>query len=370
MAGCFISYRPISYNTSRSMPPRKTRIKDIARLAGVSIGTVDRVLHDRGEVSEKTKEKVKALLKQTSYSPNIMAQVLKSKRSYHLVSLLPEPTAINSYWQKHPSGMAKALQELDLFPLTLSEVNFDMECEIDFQNKTKTVIDMNPDGVLLAPIFKSESIVFCKKLIKQKIPFVFIDGFIENTDFLAYIGEDVFRSGKVAGQLIDLVTSEKKDILVVNIARNIQNVQHLRDRTEGFMSYFENPCRNKGKKININVPEPDPVSIKIAMDKVLEKHPEIGSIFISGSKSYLLARYLQERGLSTSINLIGYDLIETNVDFLKSGITRFLIGQRPEEQTYKGIKKLFEYISINKIPDKFEYLPIDIVTSENVDFFI
>lgn len=47
------------------MPPGKTRIKDIAELAGVSIGTVDRVLHDRGEVSEKTRERVKSILKET-----------------------------------------------------------------------------------------------------------------------------------------------------------------------------------------------------------------------------------------------------------------------------------------------------------------
>ena len=56
--------------------------------------------------------------------------------------------------------------------------------------------------------------------------------------------------------------------------------------------------------------------------------------------------------------------------YLKTGVTKFLIGQRPEEQTYKGIKKLFEFISMHKIPDKIEYLPVDIVTSENVDFFI
>jgi LacI family transcriptional regulator len=55
---------------------------------------------------------------------------------------------------------------------------------------------------------------------------------------------------------------------------------------------------------------------------------------------------------------------------LKSGSIRFLIGQRPEEQTYKGIKKLFEYLSLHKIPDKIEYLPVDIVTSENVEFFL
>jgi LacI family transcriptional regulator len=71
------------------MPPRKTRIKDIARMAGVSIGTVDRVIHERGEVAEKTRLIVQQILKETNYSPNVMAQVLKSKKRFHLVSLLP-----------------------------------------------------------------------------------------------------------------------------------------------------------------------------------------------------------------------------------------------------------------------------------------
>jgi LacI family transcriptional regulator len=64
------------------MPPKKSTIKDIALMAGVSIGTVDRVIHRRGEVAEKTKLKVQQILKETNYSPNVMAQVLKS--SIHL----------------------------------------------------------------------------------------------------------------------------------------------------------------------------------------------------------------------------------------------------------------------------------------------
>jgi LacI family transcriptional regulator len=206
-------------------------------------------------------------------------------------------------------------------------------------------------------------------LFKEKIPFVFVDGFIENTEFLAYIGEDIFQSGRVAGQLIDLVTPEKGDILIVNIARNIQNVHHLNSRTLGFLSYFEKSGGNKGKKINISIPDPSSESIKVAIDQVFEENPGIRSIFISGSKSYLIALYLEKKGLK-SINLIGYDLLDMNIKYLKSGITRFLIGQRPEEQTYKGIKKLFEFLSSHKIPDKIEYLPVDIVTSENVDFFL
>lgn len=92
------------------MTPAKTRLKDIAEMAGVSIGTVDRVLHERGEVADKTREKVKKILEETNYSPDVMAQALKSGRILHLVSLLPEPSKNNSFWEKHSAGMKKSCQ--------------------------------------------------------------------------------------------------------------------------------------------------------------------------------------------------------------------------------------------------------------------
>lgn len=347
----------------------RARIKDIALLAGVSIGTVDRVLHNRGEVSEKTRQKVSSILKETNYSPNIVAKALKSKKNYHIVFLLPEGDENSAYWQKHPLGMERAASEPELFPVALTTVTFNLQSEKDFQVKTKAVLDLDPDGVVLAPIFKSESTVFCRILNKRKIPFVFIDGYIEKTGFLAYIGEDVYQSGKVAGQLADMITGELQDVLVVNIARNLSNVHHLKSRTDGFMNYFKGSGRNRGRKIIINIPEPDKKIIRQEMDQVLDSNPGIGSIFISGSKSYLIASYLREKGLKR-INIIGYDLLDTNVSCLKEGIIRFLIGQRPEQQTYLAVKKLFDYLSANKLPEKYEYLPVDIVTSENVDYFL
>jgi LacI family transcriptional regulator len=350
------------------MPQKKARIKDIAKLAGVSIGTVDRVIHDRGEVAEKTRQKVNLILKEKNYSPNVMAQVLKSRKKIHLVSLLPHPSINNSYWKKHPSGMIRAIEELEPFQVTLSQVTFDIQNEKDFQKKTEKVFNHKPDGVIFAPIFKSESITFCSSLHKENIPFVFIDGLIENTDYLAYIGEDIFHSGRVAGQLADIITPSKKDILVVNIARNLQNVHHLNSRTQGFLSYFEKAGTDKGKIITINISDPSTKSINSAFNKTIKENPEIRSIFITGSRSHLIALYLEKKKLN-SINLIGYDLLDMNVKYLKSGIIKFLIGQRPEEQTYRGIKKLFEFISLNKMPERKEFLPVDIITSENVDFF-
>jgi LacI family transcriptional regulator len=351
------------------MTPRKARIKDIAVLAGVSIGTVDRVLHERGEVAEKTRENVMKIVKDLDYSPNYIAQVLKTKKKLHLVSLLPDPSEDNTFWDRHPLGIRKAMDELEPLSVTLSQVTFDLLDEVDFQKKTMEVLTLHPDGVILAPIFKTESISFCSKLSKKQIPFVFVDGFIQETKFLSYTGEDIFQSGRVAGQLIDMVTPEKKDILIINITRNLQNVHHLNNRTQGFLSYFPESGRNKGNKINLSLSNTVRDDIKREIDKVLTVNPNIGSIFVSGSKSFKIADYIVSEGIR-SVNLIGYDLLERNVAYLKSGIIKFLIGQRPEEQTYKGVRKLFEYLSLNRVPEKVEYLPVDVVTSENVKFFL
>jgi Transcriptional regulators len=350
------------------MTIKKARLKDIASLSGVSIGTVDRVLHDRGEVAEKTRDKVLKIARELNYTPNLMAQVLKSKKPYNLVSLLPGPTEENTFWVKHPLGMMKAMAELDPFPVNLTQINFDLLSEIDFVKNTKLVLKLQPDGVILAPIFQTESIAFCSSLVKQKIPFVFVDGYIQETDFLAYTGENVFQSGKVAGQLTEMITSHGKDLLIINITRNLQNVHHLNNRTKGFLSFFSNNGNKFGEKINLNISDPGRENVKRELDKVFEKHPNIGSIFVSGSKSYKIADYIKDQDIR-SVNIIGYDLLDRNIGHLKSGTIKFLIGQRPEEQTYKGVKKLFDYLSINKIPEKMEYLPIDVVTSENVDFF-
>jgi LacI family transcriptional regulator len=353
----------------RDMSAKKARIIDIAQLAGVSIGTVDRVLHERGEVAEKTRKKILGIARDLDYSPNLMARALRSKKRYHLVSLLPVPDDENTFWDKHPQGLARAMDELDPFPFYLSQITFDLLNERDFQEKAKSVIKLHPDAVILAPIFKSESIAFCSGLSGEHIPFVFVDGYIDETDFLAYIGEDVFQSGRVAGQLTDMVTPAEKDILIINIARNLQNVHNLSNRTKGFLSYFPESGRNRGKKIKLNISATDLKIVKTSLDKVFREYPGIASVFISGSKSYRIASYLESSGLK-SVNLIGYDLLERNIEYLKSGIIKFLICQRPDEQTYKAVKKLFEFLSLNKIPEKMEYLPIDIVTSENVNFIL
>ena len=64
------------------MPTERITIRDIAEKAGVSAGTVDRVLHNRPNVSKKALDKVNNALKEMKYEPNAYASALANRRRY------------------------------------------------------------------------------------------------------------------------------------------------------------------------------------------------------------------------------------------------------------------------------------------------
>ena len=69
---------------------KNIRLTDIARLANVSVGTVDRVIHNRGRVSEENIRRVKEIMEQVGYKPNLIARSLAVKKPCHLVALIPD----------------------------------------------------------------------------------------------------------------------------------------------------------------------------------------------------------------------------------------------------------------------------------------
>ena len=87
--------------------PEKIRIKDIAESAGVSVGTVDRVLHNRPNVSAKARKKVEEALKERNYRPNVYASALAYNRSYSFCVILPKHSQI-TYWEEVEEGVRMA----------------------------------------------------------------------------------------------------------------------------------------------------------------------------------------------------------------------------------------------------------------------
>lgn len=347
---------------------KQVRIKDIALKAGVSIGTVDRVLHNRGEVAAETREKVLTIAREMHYQPNIVAQALTAKKQYTIAALLPRGGEENVYWMLHPQGIENAVKELQPFQVDVRFFFFELHNELDFLEKTREILEYKPEGVIFAPILKKESLKFCSGLDQLNIPYIFIDTNIDHTNCLSFIGEDAYQGGRVAASLIDYGLDPSRDILIVNIAKDLENTQHLNARNQGFMSFFLDAGKNKGMKITVEIPGTISGEVETRMDSILASNPNIGAILVSSAKTHVIARYIEKRKLKNLI-LVGYEVTRKNVDFLKKGIIQFLIGQKPMDQSGKSIKKMFDYLTARQVPAKREYQPVEIINVENVDLF-
>src|ERR1700734_7178 len=89
------------------------KIRDIAKALGVSIGTVDRALHDRRGVNPLTKSRVVQMAKAMGYQPNPAARFLSSKRRLRISENLPAQIA--SFWDTVREGIEEEARTFAAF---------------------------------------------------------------------------------------------------------------------------------------------------------------------------------------------------------------------------------------------------------------
>ena len=121
----------------------RIRIKDIAQMAGVSVGTVDRVLHSRSGVSESSRIKVEEILKKLNYQPNMYASALASNKKYRFAYLLPSHNE-GDYWKDVERGMQQAITRFSDFNVALSDYYYDQYESGAFIESGMRILDAQP----------------------------------------------------------------------------------------------------------------------------------------------------------------------------------------------------------------------------------
>ena len=344
-------------------------IKDIAAAAGVSVGTIDRVLHNRTDVSEKTRSRVLEIIDQMGYQTNIIAKTLASKKEISFGALIPGVDQWSSYWEKPLDGMNKAVAELSTYGVRLETFFYDLQNSDDFVEKAKQLLSLNPQGIVLAPVFHKEAEWFVQELQLVGIPYVFLDSTLEGDEAnKGYVGHDSFQSGKVAAKLISDRIGSKDNILLVNLAKNSANQNHLSQRSSGFRSYFAEQDR-LGALVEIEINQLDESTVNDKIGHILEQVRGVKALFVTSSKVHVVAKCLESNGMKDLI-LVGYDLIDENLHHLNMTTIDYLISQNPKEQGYRSTQKLFRTVVLRKDTfDRNEYLPISIVVKENVMYY-
>ncbi len=347
---------------------KKITIKDIAELAGVSVGTVDRVIHNRGEVSEKTKEKVTKITEMLNFQPDVLASALASKKNVRLAILMPSSNGDGTFWKYPMAGIDKALNELEHYGVHYSKYLFSVSDKNAFIEQAEKALNDNPDGLILAPSFKNEASELVEICKQKHIPVVLFNSSLANQDYICYVGQDAFQSGLLAGKLMDYGLSEGAEILIVSLMSLLQNNQHILARKQGFLQYFE---ENKERKVSLIGLEIDGFDVGVIYQELrnaFSENPNIKGIFVTNSRVFHVARFLEAEKKS-KVNLIGYDLTSENRRCLEKNMISFLINQQPLEQAYRAVFAMFNKLILKKEVPKEILIPIDIVTKENLKYY-
>ncbi len=349
--------------------PERIRIKDIARLAEVSVGTVDRVLHGRPGVSKSSKGRVEEILKELNYHPNVYASALASNKKYLLVYILPEHHE-GSYWCDIEKGIKSGSEAFNDFHLSISPIYYDPYTPTTFDTCIQEVLALNPDGVVISPTLPEKTFSLVGELNKAEIPFVFVDSNIAELNPLAFFGQNSVQSGYFAGSMLMLLAQQANQVVIFRHIHNGKNrlMNQQQNREKGFreyMSKYHPHCQILEVDVDVKLNSQE---VEALLNTFFSEHPDIKCGLTLNSQVGVFGEYIEKHNLN-NFHLLGYDLLERNVKCLKNGSVRFLIAQQPVMQGYNCIDSLCRYLIFKKEVKQFNYMPIDLLTADNVDFY-
>lgn len=343
----------------------KPRIKDIAEIADVSVGTVDRVIHNRGEVSAATRKKIIKIIKELNYEPDILASTLASRKSVEVAMVLPRGDQTGSFWDAPRAGANRALNEINPFGWSIKEYTFSFFNRQSFRSALNKVAQDLPDALVMAPVFPGEAGFLLDACLEKHVPVILINSWMDHPAIRSFIGQDSYQSGRLAGHLMDVFLEPGDRLLVINVIRDKEVTPHFSKRQQGFTDYFS------GLDYRIDRLNTSGIEEEQVRESLKRMHSETGpyqGIFVTNSRVHRVAGNLDVCS-GDKPRLIGYDLIEENRAYLEKGTIDFLISQKPEVQGYKAIQVLFSNLVLRYGIDKEYYLPIDIITRENIMYY-
>lgn len=321
-------------------------IKDIAQIVGVSTGTVDRALNNRGRIKPEVAERIRKVAEELDYKPNKFAKSLSNKRK-RLKIVFVQHVATNPFIEMIRSGVQKAADEYKAVGISLiikACKDFDAETQLALLHEA--IEEDKADGIILIPIDDLEISQYVSALHSQGIPVVLLTSFIESDNYFAYVGCNYQYSGQIASGLIDIMMEGQGDLLV--FAPN-QCMKGNQLRLASMKDYLKTNCPGITISGVIELPADD-ISSYIQCKEVFAKKPEVKCvIYASGAGSGGLRAILEEQARKP-FKLLTYDLSDLVKQGLLSGNITFSLFQNPQEQGHSSMVLLSEYLLLGKMP--------------------
>ena len=331
--------------------------KTIAEEAGVSRGTVDRVLHGKPNVNPETRARVLAAIEKLGYTPNEAGRALAlSGRKYTVCAALPD----NPFFTDVRRGIAAAEREISNYNIAVHTVNTNGLTGSELASRLS---ETEYSAYMLAVGDTPEMREFIKDKREKGVPVITFNSDVKDSGRLCFVGQDLYKSGRIAASLLlKMLQGNGKRILVVTGSRRY--LAH-RERERGFADALAASDRNIETVATVET-EDDATQTYDRVRDALTKYGNIDGIYMASGDAEALAKAIRDDG--GNYRTVTNDLLHATEKALRAGIFDFTILQSPFEQGYKPLKMIFDCLIRGKSPEnEYYYTENTIITEECLD---
>lgn len=326
---------------------RRPTIKDIAREAGVSTGTVHLVLHDKKGVGAETRERVQAVAQRMGYRLNVVASSLKRGR-LRIAVALPVKSGMNRFYFSYLwDGVRDAIERLSDYNAELIPAPYYGAHIVPDALLRHILDDIRPDGLICAGYFNPQSPPPLALFEAAGIPVVLLGAEAEELPYLCAVMPPYEILGQMLAEQLYQQTRDKLGAYIIGVGS--ASIQAHTRVVDGFMRQMKD-CGRAGSVVQVSTESLESQSAPFVRE--LQRGQCIGCCAVTARDSLALTQALRETTLAGTLPAIGSDVFLENVAALRDGTLTNLIQKNPYQQALVATQILTEYLMSGKKPDR------------------
>jgi LacI family transcriptional regulator, galactose operon repressor len=344
-------------------PNRSPGIREIANALGISIGTVDRALHDRPGISPVTREKVLSMAKSLAYQPNLAARYLSSRKQLTIAVALPREIA--SFWSLVRSGIQDAARPVEttgvkvlyrFYPrLGEGEVEALEEC-----------LNEDVHGVVIAPGEPEQLERLIAGADARGIPVMCVNTDAPGTARLSAVAVDPVANGSLVGELMGRFLQGHGPVAV--ITGLLTTIDHAR-KLDGFGNTLRELWPGLQIAGVVEAHDDESEAYRKCRD-LFAAYPHLAGVYVSTANSLPVLQAIEDEGLAGKVLVITTDLFPALLPHIRSGRVAATIHQRPWTQGRIVFQALHRFLVEGLTPSSFIGLSPHIIMKSNLTLLL
>lgn len=342
--------------------PTTAGIKDIARALGISIGTVDRALHERAGISLKTKARVQQMAKQLGYKPNLAAKTLKLNLRIEIAAVLPRQ--ISHFFDPLRAGIRAAADATVGLNVKVTFHDYPRLGQGDGES-LEARLKENYDGIIFTPGNPRKLDPIIHRLTAHGTAMLCVASDAPGSERIGLVSAHAYTSGALAAELLAHKLYRKAH--VATITGDLATLDHA-EKLRGFAATLATLAPHLSLLPAVESHERPKEAYRQTL-ALLHGETKPQGLYISTANSIPVLQALEEEGLLRKIQVVTTDLFQELVPLIETGKILATLYQRPFTQGKVAFESLVTYLLEDKKTSPIIHLAPHIIFRSNLPLF-